>query len=149
MGRRPTKGHKSAVSVKEHADSLAEEGRLDEAIAEYGALIKMEPGDPCSHFSLCDAYHKKGMVDEALSEIDESMRLRPGWPFYHNKKGKLLEEKGDMEASMREYEEAVRLKPDFTDAIERLRHVKAGSKKAATRRDAAAGASRPRRSRKG
>jgi DNA-binding SARP family transcriptional activator len=51
----------SAAKVKEHADSLAEEGRLDEAIEEYRSLIEIDPADPCSHFGLCDAYHKKGI----------------------------------------------------------------------------------------
>jgi tetratricopeptide (TPR) repeat protein len=123
MGRRPAKRHKSATSIKEHADSLAEEGRLDEAIEEYRSLIVIDPADPCAHFSLCDAYHKKGMIDEALTEIDESMRLRPGWPFYHNKKGKLLEDKGDFKGAAFEYGEALRIKPDFAVAKGNLKSV--------------------------
>jgi tetratricopeptide (TPR) repeat protein len=114
-------GKKDEAAVKKAlADTLSDEGKLDEAIVEYRALIALEPGDPCSHFGLGDAYHKKGMLTEALAEVEESIRLRPGWPFYHNKTGKILADMGDAGAAIGEFEKAIALKPDFEDAIANL-----------------------------
>ncbi len=113
-----------AAAKKAIADALVDEGRLDEAILEYGALIAMEPGDPCSHFGLGDAYHKKSMLSEARAEVEEAIRLRPGWPFYHNRLGKILEEQGDVARAIRELEKAMELKPDYEDARANLERLK-------------------------
>ena len=111
------------TSIKENAEALLDEGRLEEAIDEYRMLIGLDANDPCSHFGLCDTYHRKGMLDEALYELDESIRLRPGWPFYHNKKGKILEEKGDIALALNEFKAAVAIKPDLEDALKSIRRL--------------------------
>lgn len=123
MGGKATKA-KEAAALKEHADRLSDEGRLDDAIEEYVAAIALDPRDPCFRFGLGDAYHKKGMLQEALKEIEESIRLRPGWPFYHNKMGKIYEGQGNVASAIVEFEEAIRLKPDFEDAIASLKRHK-------------------------
>jgi tetratricopeptide (TPR) repeat protein len=109
-----------AIDNKARADALFDEGRIDEAIIEYKALISITPEDACAHFGLCDAYHHKGKPDMALREIDEAMRLKPEWPYYHNKKGKILEYAGDIEGAISQFERALQLKPDYADAFSNL-----------------------------
>ncbi len=115
--------------VKENAEALLGEGRLDEAMLEYKALIALDPSDPCSHFGLCDTYHQKGMLKEALEKIDDSIGLRPGWPFYNNKKAKILEDLGETSLAVIELEEAIRIKPDFEDAKKNLKRLQKKSKR--------------------
>lgn len=122
---------KGAAALKEHADGLLDAGRLDEAISEYRALIELDPGDPCSHFGICDAYDQKGQREEALAEIDEAIRLRPGWPYYHNKKGKMLEAAGKIPLARREFEAAVSIKPDLEDARKSLERLDAEARRQA------------------
>lgn len=129
MGRMKAKGKKDAAAIKEHADSLSDKGRLDEAIEEYKASILLEPSDPCSHFGLGDAYFKKGLREEAVVEVREAMRLRPGWPFYHSKLGAMMEAFGRSREAEEEYGEALRLKPDLEAAREGLARLKKSSKR--------------------
>ena len=121
------------TSIKAKAEGLLDEGRLDEAIAEYRALIELDVDDPCSHFGLCDSYNQKGMLDEALYEIDEAIRLRPGWPLYHNKKGKILEGKGDQALALIEFKAAVAIKPDLEDALKSIRRIERKMKRKSPR----------------
>ena len=115
---------KNAAQKKAAADALLDEGRLDEAIVEYKALVTMTPEDACAHFGLSDAYHLRGDPDAALLEIGEAMRLKPDWPFYHNKMGKILESACDLEAALGQFELAVSLKPDYEDALANLRRLR-------------------------
>jgi tetratricopeptide (TPR) repeat protein len=129
---RKVSGKALAKEKKALADALFDEGRLDEAIAEYKALIAMTPDDACAHFGLGDAYHGKRIYGLALAEIREALRLKPEWPFYHNKMGKILESAGDIDGAIGQFKLAISLKPDYEDALTTLSRL-SGDKKAAAR----------------
>jgi tetratricopeptide (TPR) repeat protein len=49
-------------------------GRLDEAIAEYQRILKLNPNYPLVHFHLAQAYERKGQLDQARSEYEQLLQ---------------------------------------------------------------------------
>jgi Flp pilus assembly protein TadD len=46
-------------------------GRLDEAVAEYERILKLNPNYPLVHYHLAQAYERKGQNDQAHSEYEQ------------------------------------------------------------------------------
>lgn len=47
------------------ANAYLELGRFDEAIAEYGRILRLNPNYPLARFHLAEAYKGKGQFDQA------------------------------------------------------------------------------------
>src|SRR5204862_221877 len=61
--------HRAPTNLDAYEDCLAnaylELGRLDEAIAEYERILKLNPNYPLVHYHLGQAYERKGQQDQA------------------------------------------------------------------------------------
>ena len=57
------------------ADFLAHAGRLDEAIAQYRAVVAAEPGLASPHFGLADALERRGDVAAAIESLRRAYEL--------------------------------------------------------------------------
>ena len=55
---------------------LREQGKLDEAIAEYRTAIRLQPDDADAHTNLGIALRKQGKLDEAIAEYRAAIRLK-------------------------------------------------------------------------
>jgi spermidine synthase len=58
--------------------ALADRGRIDEAIAEFRAALRLDPGSAQTHWHLGAALAYRGARDEAVDHLRESVRLDPG-----------------------------------------------------------------------
>jgi tetratricopeptide (TPR) repeat protein len=58
--------------------ALADRGRIDEAIAEFRAALRLDPGSAQTHWHLGAALAYRGARDEAVEQLRESVRLDPG-----------------------------------------------------------------------
>jgi tetratricopeptide (TPR) repeat protein len=56
---------------------LRDKGQLDEAIAEYREVIRLQKDSAEAHYGLGLALKGKGQVDEALAAFREALRLKP------------------------------------------------------------------------
>jgi tetratricopeptide (TPR) repeat protein len=64
------------------AQSLFEQEKLEEAIAEFRAVIRLDPEDASGHFGLGGALRKQGQRDEAIEEFRKARdNARPGSDF--------------------------------------------------------------------
>jgi superkiller protein 3 len=94
-------------------DGLRLQGKLDEAIAEYREVIRLEPDQADAHnwigAILCDQKHEYGA---AAAEFREAIRLEPDNAWAHNNLGNALGYQGKLEAAAAEFREAIRLEPD-------------------------------------
>jgi tetratricopeptide (TPR) repeat protein/DNA-binding winged helix-turn-helix (wHTH) protein len=68
-----------AWNVDAYEDCLAnaylELGRLDEAIAEYERILKLNPNYPLVHYHLARAYERKGQRDQARAEYQQFLQV--------------------------------------------------------------------------
>ena len=54
-----------------------QQGRLDEAIREYQAALRINPDDADAYFSLGAIYTQQGRTDEAIREYQAALRVNP------------------------------------------------------------------------
>ena len=57
--------------------ALRDQGKLDEAIAEYRKAIRLKPDLAEAHHNLGIALASQGKLDEAIAEYRKAIRLKP------------------------------------------------------------------------
>jgi Tfp pilus assembly protein PilF len=57
------------------ANAYLELGHLDEAIAEYERILKLNPNYPLVHYHLAQAYERKGSRDQARAEYQQFLEV--------------------------------------------------------------------------
>ncbi|PIU68999.1 MAG: hypothetical protein COS84_00250 [Armatimonadetes bacterium CG07_land_8_20_14_0_80_40_9] len=70
-------GKKEAVEHTDKGCHYFNQGKIDLAIKEYKAAIKIDPKYATVHCDLAIAYEKRGMTSEAIAEYREALRLQP------------------------------------------------------------------------
>jgi len=76
----PTPAASPTPSASDHIDTgveYAEQGQLDEAIAEYQEAIKLEPDNADAHRNLGTAYGEQGEWEEAAAAYEQAIELAP------------------------------------------------------------------------
>jgi len=95
---------------------LAQRGRLTEAIAQYGAAIRIRPEDAAAHMNLGNVLVRSDRIPEAVAAYEEALRLEPRNAGARTDLGNALAQSGQYSAAIDQYEQVMRLKPDFADA---------------------------------
>ena len=88
--------------------ALGEKGRIDEAIRQYQAALRLNPDFAPAHNELGVALSHKGRVDEAITQFQEAIRSEPGYTLAHFNLGNALLEKGQIDQAILAYREALR-----------------------------------------
>lgn len=102
-------------------DLYVEDGRFDEAIAEYRKSIALNPESASTHYNLGYALSVRAggagrAGAEAASEFREALRIDPEYAQAHNNLGALLELQGRTDEALEHFQRAVALRPDHFDA---------------------------------
>ncbi len=89
-------------------------GRLNDAIAEYRAALRLDPVFTRAHFNLGLALAQvPGRLDEAIAEYHAALQLEPDLAEAHNALGAAWSQTaGRVNDAIAEYQMALRLKPD-------------------------------------
>jgi eukaryotic-like serine/threonine-protein kinase len=85
------------------ARALADSGRLNEAIAEYRDLLRINPGSPDTHYIFGLFLQRFGTTKEATAEYAETIRLNPEHAAAHCYLGQCLRDEGRFAESLAEY----------------------------------------------
>ena len=99
-----------------HADlgvALEQQGKWDEALAEYRAAARLAPGRYQTHNNLGNLLDKMGQPEMALAEYREAVPLNPELPSLHDGLGSVLAELGRFSEAMNEFTNAARLDPAY------------------------------------
>ena len=108
-------------------NALADAGRGPEAISQYQAALRLEPGYAKAHNNLGIALAEAGRLPEAAAQYEEALRLRPDFAEARNNLGNALLQSGDTAEAIRQYRETLRLAPDFPAALRDLAYALANS----------------------
>jgi len=54
---------------------LIQQGKLDDAIAEYERILKLNPNYPLVHYHLAQAYERRGQPDRARAEYEQFLQV--------------------------------------------------------------------------
>lgn len=96
--------------------AVAEQGKIEEAIAHYREAIRIKPNYLDAHYNLGVNLTKQGRYEEAMDHYMEALRIAPDDAETHNKVGILFTREGKHHEALGHFTEALRLKPGFAAA---------------------------------
>jgi tetratricopeptide (TPR) repeat protein len=91
------------------ANTLKEQGRLEEATTEYRAAIRIKPDLIDASNNLGNALADLGKLEEAIAEYRAAIRIKPDDVNVHHDLGVVLSDQGKPEEAMVEYRAAMRI----------------------------------------
>ena len=83
-----------------------QQGKLDEAAAEFRAAIQAKPDYQQAHYILGSVLRQKGDLDSALAELQTAVRLDPEDAGAHQALGMVYKQKGDQTQAGDEFKKA-------------------------------------------
>ena len=97
-----------------------QEGRLDEAIADFETAVADAPGDFAISSALGLCLARNGRLADALSRLDTAVAINPGFAPAHYNRGWTLENMGYLAGAREAYRRAVAIDPRHAQAIGQL-----------------------------
>jgi superkiller protein 3 len=113
-----------AVERNNLGASLLEQGKVDEAIAEFRKAVERNPKYVAAQLNLGYAYDRRGQTEEAMAQYQKVIALEPGNFFAHNNLGVLYDKKGLYEEAAASFGRAVEIDPSNDTASENLERAK-------------------------
>jgi Tfp pilus assembly protein PilF len=101
--------HRAHASL---AEVYAGQGKIDEAIAEYRAALRILPDVADWRNALGLLYLRQGRLAEAAGQFAIAVRLRPAFADAHTNLGAVLARAGRVKDAIAQYQEAARLTPN-------------------------------------
>jgi tetratricopeptide (TPR) repeat protein len=99
---------------------LFQDGRTDEAIAQYRRSLEIEPDYELAHYNLGNALLKKGLAGEAIAHYQQALEARPNVAEFHNNLGTALLQVGRLDEAIAQGRRAVELAPRNANAHNNL-----------------------------
>ena len=106
----------SWVAMNNLGESLASEGRQQEAIRLYEAALQHNGDYPEAHNNLGVALATRGDARGARDHFQAAVRLMPDYAEAHNNLGALAALSGDRDGAIRHYQRAITLRPSYAKA---------------------------------
>ncbi len=91
---------------------LAQQGKLDEAIAVMNTCVTEKPSSAKSHVALGFLYFKKDDLQLAMASFDRALELRPRSSGAKVGKGIVLSKNGDLNGAEKILKEGLKLNPE-------------------------------------
>jgi tetratricopeptide (TPR) repeat protein len=96
--------------------ALSEQGRMEEAIAQYREALRINPPDADAHTNLGIALAHQGRTGEAMAQYRAALQLAPHYPEAHYDLGLLLRRQGRTDDAIAQYREALQTDLDPADS---------------------------------
>ncbi|CAM3428966.1 tetratricopeptide repeat protein [Stackebrandtia soli] len=102
--------HRSVLRYN-RAQVLGGLGRVEEALADYDAVIDVDPNYPEYHFDRAALLRRLGREVEALADYDEAIRLSPPFPEAYFNRSVTRAAIGDVDGALDDLNEVIVLEP--------------------------------------
>jgi len=79
LQRAPSDLPPEAMFHYEHGTVLANQGKLDEAMVQFRAVLQIRPKDPLTHYQLGLVLARKGLFDDAIQHYSKAVEAKPGF----------------------------------------------------------------------
>jgi tetratricopeptide (TPR) repeat protein len=101
-------------------NTLRQQGKGNEAIAEYRRAIDLDPNYAKSHAALGVTLMDQGKADEAISEFHRAIQLSPSEAVFHFVLGIIYTSRGSPNEAVGEYRLAIKMAPQDAAAYNNL-----------------------------
>ena len=113
---------KDATAYNSLGLALSDQGKLEEAIAQYHQALTLDPKYAAVYHNLGNALRDQGKLEEAIVAYKRGIALNPpDIQMVYNALGYTLEQQGNLEAAIAQYEKAVAFDPTYARAQNNLR----------------------------
>lgn len=111
-------GHALHRSVLRHnrANVYGGLGRLEEALADFTAVIELDPNYSEYYFDRANLLRRMDRHDDALVDYEHAMRLSPPYPEVFYNRADIRRDQGDDEGALADLDYVLDLDPDHVDA---------------------------------
>jgi Flp pilus assembly protein TadD len=92
--------------------ALAQNGQLDEAMAEYRKAMKIKPDYADPHNNLGNALAHRGRLDEAIAQYRKALEINPEYAAAYYNFGAVLYKQGHVDEAILHLQKAVEIEPD-------------------------------------
>ncbi|MGO9917821.1 MAG: tetratricopeptide repeat protein [Isosphaeraceae bacterium] len=96
--------------------ALKNDGKLNEAIAEFREAIRLKPDLTEAHNGLAEVFDAQGKRHEAVDELKKAIRINPRLAEAHADLGNAFVEQRKLDAAIVELNDAIRIDPGHHDA---------------------------------
>jgi tetratricopeptide (TPR) repeat protein len=106
--------------------ALLNAGRLSEAVVEFEAAMRLDPGSPMAHFNLAFALSRvPGRLEEAIREYQTAVAAAPDFADAHKNLGNALLKAGRVPEAVTAFEQVLRLRPNDEGMRQQVRQLRA------------------------
>jgi tetratricopeptide (TPR) repeat protein len=91
-------------------------GRLEDALADYTAVIAEDPNYAEYYFDRGNLLRRLDRDEEALADYETAMRLSPPFPEVFYNRGDIRASRGDIDGALADLDYVLELNPEFVDA---------------------------------
>jgi tetratricopeptide (TPR) repeat protein len=110
------KNPRCSLALNTLGNALMQEGRFQEAIADFRRAIRIKPDYADVYNNYGAALIRVGQQREAMAQYEQALKLKPDFPQALNNSGAALEQMGQPSEAIECYKKALRLKPDYAVA---------------------------------
>jgi serine/threonine-protein kinase len=96
--------------------ALQDQGKLDEAIAQYQKALAIDTKYAPTHNNLGNVLQAQGQLDEAIDEYQKALAIDPNLAPTHNNLGGALKDQGKLDEAIDEYQKALAIDPKLAPA---------------------------------
>ena len=114
---------KQAENYYNQGVSLQQQGKLEEAIAQYHEAIRLNPDLAVAHLNLGAALAATGKREEAIIAYKQAIALEPTLPEAYYNLANALAQQGSLEEAIAQYHQAIRINPQYAKAYYNLGNV--------------------------
>jgi len=100
--------------------SLAQIGKLEEAIEAYNKAIELKPDYADAYNNMGAALKDQGKMDKAIEAYNKSIVFKSNYPEAYYNIGLILKDQGKLDEAIEAYNKSIALKPDYADAYNNM-----------------------------
>src|SRR6516162_271181 len=99
---------------------LKEQGKLDNAVAQYHRALALKPDFAEAHNNLGNTLKKQGRLDEAVAQYERALALKPDYVVARYNLGNTYGERGKLDNAAAHYRQALAVNPNYVEAYNNL-----------------------------
>ncbi len=110
----------NAPAHNNYGNILAQAGQPAQAMAQYAAAIRIDPGYADAYYNAGNALKQLGRYSDSIGRYEQALRINPNMPDAQVALGTALEDAGRGGEAAAHFEQALRLDPNYADADNEL-----------------------------